>query len=139
MLVFKAIFPTTRVKPRWNQEEIYIYAKAEAALSKQNVRFMNQELAKHFPDRSVEAIKGMRRKPKYKTMVADLLVSSPVVATSDSIQVSVAATSDPKPPSEPPRRGWHDDLLCLINVEMLTGLNPSEITPGQPNHEKKDR
>ncbi len=37
---------------------------------------MNQEVAKKFPDCSVEAIKGMRRKADYHKIVTDILAAN---------------------------------------------------------------
>ena len=48
-------------------------SKIEASLIKSNIRFINQELAKRMPDRSVESIKGKRKNGQYKQMVTNWL------------------------------------------------------------------
>ena len=51
----------TEVKARWIEEEMVIMAKKEVELKYvDNVRFINQELAAVFTQRSIEAIKKER-------------------------------------------------------------------------------
>lgn len=60
-------------KARWSQEELSIMAQKEAELTKLGFKFLNMELAKVFNSRSLEGIKGARRKPEYKQLVLDHL------------------------------------------------------------------
>ena len=48
---------------------MHIIGKAEAKLTIASENFINKELIKTFKDRSLEAIKGMRRKLEYKELV----------------------------------------------------------------------
>lgn len=56
---------------RWTEEETAMMARREAELTQQGpVRFMNMDLLRFFPQRTVEAIKGHRRRQDYKDLVA---------------------------------------------------------------------
>ena len=57
------------IKKKWTTNDLNMMVKIEANLLKMNTRFINQELAKRMPDRSVESIKGKRRNEQYKQMV----------------------------------------------------------------------
>lgn len=59
-------------KERWNDEELGLLAHSEARLLLEGVRFINQELVKT-SSRTLEAIKGVRRRPEYKKKVQELL------------------------------------------------------------------
>lgn len=61
-------------KSRWTQEEVALLARKEAELASRNTppRFMNQELLRFFPQRTLEAIKGRRKREDYKTLVTTL-------------------------------------------------------------------
>ena len=52
-------------------------AKEEARLSSLGVRFLNQGLVEYMPQRTLEAIKGHRRRPDYRSLVALYSVSTP--------------------------------------------------------------
>ncbi|KAI4490397.1 hypothetical protein M0802_010668 [Mischocyttarus mexicanus] len=57
-------------KMRWTEEEVALLANREAALvMKEGVRFMSQALHEQLPLRSMESIKGQRKRPEYKEMV----------------------------------------------------------------------
>lgn len=57
-------------KVRWSAEETAMLARKEAELIiESNPRFINQELLQYFPQRTLEAIKGKRRKQDYKDQV----------------------------------------------------------------------
>lgn len=59
---------------RWSQEEVALMAQKEAELVIHGPpRFMNQELLKFFPARSLESIKGQRKRQDYKNRVAEFL------------------------------------------------------------------
>ena len=64
-------------KARWDPEEVQLMALDEARLVRQGCRNLNQALADRVPGRSIEAIKGRRRNPEYKTRVAELLSGTP--------------------------------------------------------------
>lgn len=55
-------------KARWSTEELAIMARHEAGLAGR-VRFMNEALVRLMPGRSLEAIKGQRRKREYTELV----------------------------------------------------------------------
>lgn len=61
------------VKMRWSKEEMSLMALKEAELTRNGERHMNQLLATSFTNRSVEAIKKVRQKADYKTLVSQLL------------------------------------------------------------------
>ena len=56
----------TAVKVRWVDEEVEALARAEAVLLRGGARFVNAALTADFPDRTLEAVKGMRRSVRYK-------------------------------------------------------------------------
>ena len=58
----------TGPKLRWAAGEMELLAAAEDRLG--NTSRINQKLHQEFPDRTLEAIKGMRRQPKYKALLA---------------------------------------------------------------------
>jgi len=62
-----------RVKRQWSEEEMRLMAREEALAARRNVRFMNQHLLTVVPERSLEAIKGMRRNARYRDFVATAL------------------------------------------------------------------
>lgn len=62
-----------RKKKRWNSEEMSVVAREEARASQEGVRLLNLHLHSKFPDRTVESIKGMRRRPDYKQMVEEYI------------------------------------------------------------------
>ena len=66
-------------KIRWGEELLEEVAREELRLSGLNTRFMNAALRNSFPSRTLEAIKGMRRKPKYKLLLASLCAPNPAV------------------------------------------------------------
>lgn len=61
------------VKARWNDEETRLLARREVELVRAGVRFINQSLVEAFPERTLEAIKGKRKQPVYRRIVAELL------------------------------------------------------------------
>ncbi|XP_026471505.1 uncharacterized protein LOC113375773 [Ctenocephalides felis] len=60
-------------KARWAEEEQKMMAKEEALLIRQGVGQINNALFAVTPGRTMEAIKGQRRSPKYKGQVAKFL------------------------------------------------------------------
>lgn len=61
-----------RVKPRWEAEERYLLAKREVELRRAGSRFLNVDLRNSFPARTLESIKGQRKKDEYKQLVQRL-------------------------------------------------------------------
>lgn len=60
-------------KARWNAEESALLARQEARLVLQGSRYLNQDLLPFFPDRTLESIKGQRRKAQHKALVEKLV------------------------------------------------------------------
>ncbi|GBN11179.1 hypothetical protein AVEN_147567-1, partial [Araneus ventricosus] len=91
---------TVRQKSRWSEEEALILAKAEAELiQKGGVRFMNQELAGMFAERSIEAIKKKRQSQPYKLMVKNFLdaLAGPVAPVAPATPCATNLTSRLRP------------------------------------------
>ena len=65
-----------QVKIRWDTEETAIMAKEEARLRSLGVKHVNQGLLSYMPQRTLEAIKGHRRRPDYKSLIEMYLVST---------------------------------------------------------------
>lgn len=114
-------------KARWSEEEIRRMAVKEAELLHQKVRFINQELVKYFTSRTVESIKGARRKPEYKRMVEDHLR---ILTSSSSLPIhpptDVQLDNIPEDNtildyirSLPPMRGAHSETLNNIIAEAI--------------------
>lgn len=53
----------------WSQEEMQRVAGMEAELEGRGIRFMNVELQKRHSCRTVDSIKGLRKKPVYQEFV----------------------------------------------------------------------
>ena len=66
-----------QVKSRWDTEETALMAKEEARLRNLGVKSINQGLVAYMPQRTLEAIKGHRRRPDYKSLVELYAVSTP--------------------------------------------------------------
>ena len=60
-------------KARWDPEEKRLLAEWEARLTRRGSGFTNADLLERLPHRTLEAIKGQRRKPEHRTLVQDLL------------------------------------------------------------------
>lgn len=58
-----------QVKERWSAEEGALLARQEARLVVEGKKFLNQELMPFFPGRTLEAVKGQRRKQGHKDAV----------------------------------------------------------------------
>ena len=65
-------------KCRWNDEESHMMAMKEIELKQQGVKFINIELHKHFPHRTLASIRGhaCRRQIEYKTILQQCIGSS---------------------------------------------------------------
>ena len=55
------IINTISSKKKWTTKDMNTMAKIEANLLRTNIKFMNQELVKRIPGRSVESIKSKRK------------------------------------------------------------------------------
>ncbi|CAL7932866.1 unnamed protein product [Xylocopa violacea] len=60
-------------KARWSSEEASLLARQEARLNSQGERFMNQALMPFFPNRTLESIKGQRRRAEHKGKVLEYM------------------------------------------------------------------
>jgi hypothetical protein len=58
-------------KIRWTVEERRLMAAQEAAAVRQGIRFLNQHLTDLVPGRTLEAVKGVRKRADYKLMVQE--------------------------------------------------------------------
>jgi hypothetical protein len=71
---YEASINTTRKRKNWSAEEMRIAAAAESAYTG---RFANQHLLSLFPDRTIDAIKGLRKSPAYITIKNELTAALP--------------------------------------------------------------
>lgn len=62
-----------RVKARWGAEEIRMLAELEVKAIKDGVKSLNKHLQEIMPKRSIDGIKGQRKKQAYKDLVNDLM------------------------------------------------------------------
>ena len=131
---------------------MHIIAKAEAKLTIAGEKFVNRELVKTFSDRTLEAIKGMRRKQEYKELVLkaihDLNISSSITSLHrqipqhqpSTIQPDEQSTIGPDPHHDqhPQTTFWHQHLREVINTEKFTNMNLDLIVSGQPNEDVRE-
>lgn len=82
-----------RVNARWSEEEVRLLALAEARIMHEDpaVRAINQRLQEAFPGRTLESIKGRRKRQDYKDLVRE-----------------IQANLQPNPESEDVRMGGED-------------------------------
>jgi len=59
-------------KTRWDQEELLLLGRAELVFRQLGVRNINQRLVEVTPGRTLEAIKGVRKRARYQELLADL-------------------------------------------------------------------
>ena len=145
--------PTAQIKARWGQEEMYIIAKAEVNLTIAGEKFINKELVKTIKDRSLEAIKGMRRKQEYKERVLKAINglnrSNPNTSLPRQIprhQPSISQLDqrstiglNPQHDQYPQTPSWHQKLREVIDTEKLNNMNLDHIIPGHPNEEVRTK
>ena len=130
--------PKERKKARWDHEEMVLLARREidllAAGRRPNV---NKALAEVFPSRTLEAIKGVRKRPAYKELLRTLTTS---IATQD--RASSLPSEGPLLASETQRasleewtRDWASDLKKAVEESgiNLDGLRLDDIEPGVPS------
>lgn len=97
------------VKAPWSSEEAALLARQEAQLCMAGVKFANQALKPYFPSRTLEAIKGQRRKACHKQRVQDLIMEFQQAAPPNS----TPAASDEKHSEE-----VGDSLVAEIKDEL---------------------
>ena len=75
-----------QTRSRWDEEEVAGMAMEEARLHRRGVKTINagkgmatvnKALAAFMPDRTLEAIKGQRKRPEYKSLVESYMSASP--------------------------------------------------------------
>ena len=68
--------PKERKKARWDHEEVVLLARREIDLLAAGGRLnVNKALAEASPSRTLEAIKGVRKRPAYKELLRTLIAS----------------------------------------------------------------
>ena len=68
--------PKERKKARWDHEEVVLLARREIDLLAAGGRLnVNKALAEAFPSRTLEASKGVRKRPAYKELLRTLIAS----------------------------------------------------------------
>ncbi|GBO45476.1 Retrovirus-related Pol polyprotein from type-2 retrotransposable element R2DM [Araneus ventricosus] len=121
---------TVRLKNRWSEEEALMLAKAEAELVKRGgVRFMNQELAGMFAERSIEAIKKKRQSQPYKAMVKNFLdaLAGPVAPVAPSPPCATNSISSLRPTT---RSVGQQGSTAPIPTTQTTLCDPATPTAG---------
>ena len=105
-------------KVRWSDEELRLLARVEAQATVDGVRFLNLFLVERFPHRSLEAIKGVRRKPAYRDFVQVFLLELNGPESPEAVPVAVDQVS-PVVAAAPPEvsfRGCIADLMAEVVV-----------------------
>ncbi|KAF7265658.1 hypothetical protein GWI33_020941, partial [Rhynchophorus ferrugineus] len=85
-------------KSRWTEEEKRLLARRVAALtleSESKILAINQALAPFFPDRTIEAIKGIRKKVEHQRLVSEL-INEITQKTDDPSSTLDTSQSDPE-------------------------------------------
>ena len=120
--------PVSRRGPqeRWGEVLLEEVARGELRLSGLNTRFMNAALRKSFPSRTLEAIKGMRRKPKYRLLLASLSVPNPVATPpgpSQSEEGTVVPKDTVRSEGSSPQRLVNDTQNVVVYCDRSTVSN----------------
>ena len=113
-------------KERWGKVLLEEVARGELRLSGLNTRFMNAALRKSFPSRTLEAIKGMRRKPKYRLLLASLSVPNPVATPpgpSQSEEGTVVPKDTVRSEGSSPQRLVNDTPNVVVYCDRSTVSN----------------
>lgn len=84
--------PVPRVKARWDVEELIMLAKEEIRLTDLGIKNINSPLHAFMPHRSLESIKGARRKAnrKYQKILEELRCDSTVNLREGRISASIS-------------------------------------------------
>lgn len=106
---------TERKHKRWSKEESYLFAAEEVRLTRGKVRFLNDPLVRAFPHRTIESIKGQRKKEEHKVLVRQLLAEPPLLEQSES-------QNEPVMRDGPPREGPEE---VIRNEPDLAAETPS--------------
>lgn len=93
---YDAQLQVPRIKTRWTSEEVSMMARKEAELTRLAAppRFMNQELLRFFPDRTLEAIKGRRRRPDYHELVRAYQVENDTSGNNETTSLTSVPLDD---------------------------------------------
>ncbi|KAK2575344.1 hypothetical protein KPH14_012788, partial [Odynerus spinipes] len=91
-----------RTKRFWSAEELRMMAREEATAVHRGVKFINQHLASVVPGRTLDAIKGARRGPEYKRLVAAVLEDLAASSSGEDSFRSAAGSSPHSLPATPP-------------------------------------
>ena len=86
----------SKTKVRWNPEELYLLAKEEVNLVNQNCKSVNKELQRLFPHRTLEAIRGVKRKAEYKELLLQIRSNQESIGnpTDDNNDLSTGTLED---------------------------------------------
>lgn len=103
-------------KQRWSEEESRLLARKEAELTGRGVKFLNQELAIIFPERTLESIKGKRKQTAYKQLVSSFLETEDI---GDGAGIEL---------NEDPEQLAYDEAI----IEYLNGLPPVDSNKYNP-------
>ena len=105
-------------KARWDPEEKRLLAEWEARLTRRGSGFTNADLLERLPHRTLEAIKGQRRKPEHRTLVQDFLQTptppDPTRATSPPNSQDPTPEADPEPPPAGPEAGAPSWRVAIV-------------------------
>lgn len=122
-------------KARWSAEEVAMLARKEVQLMSQDrpPRFINQELLKAFPHRSLKAIKGRRKRLDYKEMIVALQQENEPQETPDEQDEDAGDHPDDifltflESLPEPRNQGFQATRLHKIALEARTQGRTSTI------------
>ena len=108
-------------KARWNAEESSLLARQEARLVREGIKCVNQALLPLFPNRTLEAIKGQRRCPRYREKVRHYL------GELDGPEMGDRA--DPDPQEVPVQTEWEPqpnrlEVLRAAIVDVMSRSDP---------------
>ena len=120
-------------KARWDPEEKRLLAMWEARYTRRGSAFTNADLREKLPHRSLEAIKGQRRKAEHKTLVQDLLRDSPPPSPISAPPTNPEPPGDdpesepapPPPGPDPATLAWRRPIIRLFS-SMSLGLESEE-------------
>ena len=127
----------------WTDEEQSLLARQEARLILEGTKYINQALIPLFPRRTLESIKGQRRKQKYRSsgILDRLLKLIPSEFGEDHFNafafandlIFVASTTDERRPERDGQRYgglWNGDLLqvCRERQDLVVRRNMIKVS-----------
>lgn len=113
-----------QVKARWSEEEVRMMAMREAMLSYgEGVRLMNIALQQHFPQRTLESIKGQRRSQAYKNLVAGYCERQAAVEAAVPVEVMDEVEEE----GEQQDQQLFNDYLDTLPVTVSDRYNSAEL------------